>query len=320
MEEEKKAILSVSFGTGCGETGERAIGAIERELKEKFPGWEVRRAFTGSAVIRVLRERDGIVAETPKQALERLAGEGYRTVVIQPTYVIGGMEYEKLLGDVEPYRGVFGTLVCGRPLLDSVRDCREVAAVLGRELSSCRKPENRIVLIGHGTEHAGNAAYEELRRACREEGLDDFLVGTVKAACGSESDIEAEMGMKAVVLVPLLVTAGSHAARDIAGTGENSWRTRFEKRGFRTVCVMRGLGEYEGIRRIYVRHASEALAAARDEGNGKPEASGSRGSGKPEASGSGEGGKPEASGSVGSGKPEASGSGESMRLEELGDR
>lgn len=263
MREEKKAVLAVSFGTGYGETREKTIGAIETELGEKFPGWEICRAFTSGAVIRMLRERDGILVENPAQAFRRLAAGGYRTVVIQPTYVIAGLEYEQLLIEAEKHRESFETLVCGKPLLGSARDCREAAAALGRELTSYRKPGTRIVLIGHGTEHAGNAAYGELDRACREEGLDDFLVSTVDGAreCARKMG-DADMGVRNVVLVPFLVTVGGHAVTDIAGTGENSWRTLFERRGLQTTCVMRGLGEYEEIRRIYARHAGEALEAA----------------------------------------------------------
>ncbi len=254
----RQAILAVSFGTSYRETRERTIGAIERDIREAFPDWEVRRAFTSPTIIRVMRERDGIEVDNVEEALIRLWEDGFRQVAVQPTLVIRGFEYDRLLETVERFAPRFDRLVCGRPLLDSEEDFQVCAQVLAEEFAPLRSRETSLVFMGHGTEHAANAAYEKFQETCREQGLGDLLIGTVESAPDLRDMVQAvrDRDTTRVVLAPLMVVAGDHAANDMAGDEEYSWKSRFLQAGYEVDCVMRGLGEYQGIRRLYVSHAA----------------------------------------------------------------
>lgn len=256
----KDAVLAVSFGTSYRETREKAIGAIEQEIRDAFPGFEFRRAYTSPTICRILRERDGIEIDNVQEALERLAKDGYERVVVQTTHVICGFEYDRMKETVDSYRDRFAELACGRPLLDMDQDYRDVALVLGEELAEFRKPGTDIVLMGHGTEHAANASYFKLQQALTGAGLEDFLVGTVEASPTLDNMVKRvrERGAGHVVLTPFMVAAGDHAYKDMAGDNEESWKNKFLRDGYQVECVMRGLGEYASIRKIYAEHARRA--------------------------------------------------------------
>lgn len=278
----KKAILVISFGTSYHETRTKNIEAIERDIREAFPDHEFRRAFTSPTIIKIMRERDGLPAEHVEQALERLCSEGFTEVVAQPTHVIRGFEYDRVMEVIRKFQGRFEALVCGEPLLTDMEDYRELVRILGREFAQYRGAKTDIVLMGHGTEHVANFSYERLQRAFLDVGLDDFLVGTVEASPTLQNMVKLveERGSERVVLAPLMVVAGDHASNDMAGDGEDSWRSRFAAMGYQVECVMKGMGEYADIRRLYVRHAQDAARKAeemdRQDAARKPEAMGRR--------------------------------------------
>lgn len=259
----RKAILVVSFGTSYRETRERTIEAIERDIREAFPDFEFRRAYTSPTIRRILKERDGIVIDSVEEALELLAAEGYQDVAVQTTHVISGFEYDRMMAAVGSYGEYFRKVSCGRPLLTSKQDYRDVVLALGEELSAFRRPGTDIVLMGHGTEHAANEAYGRLQQEFAEAGLEDFLVGTVEASPTLENMVRLveSRGAEHVVLAPFMVVAGNHACNDMAGDDEDSWKSKFLRDGYQAECVMKGLGEYASIRRIYVEHAGCAVGA-----------------------------------------------------------
>ncbi|MCD8083193.1 MAG: precorrin-2 C(20)-methyltransferase [Clostridiales bacterium] len=260
MTEEKKAVLTVSFGTGCREAGERTIGAVEREIREQFAGCEFCRAWTSRTIGRMLKERDGTDVEQVDEALERLLADGYRSVTVPVTFVIRGREYDRLMQTVRSYQGRFDRLVCGEPLLTDGRDFREVVAVMEKELAPYRREDTVIVLMGHGTEHVANFSYERLQQAFHDCSLTDFVVGTVEESPTKQNMLRLVEEKKPwrVVLAPFLLTAGEHVRHDIAGAQPDSWKSRFLAAGYQVECVTKGLGEYAGIREIYARHAREA--------------------------------------------------------------
>ncbi len=260
--ERKKAVLVVSFGTSYRETREKTLDATEREICAAFPGYEFRRAYTSPTIRRILRARDGILVDDPAGALERLAQEGFREVVVQTLHVIRGFEYDGLRAVVAQYRGRFDVLACGEPLLAEEADYREAVQVMGAALAPFRRAGRSIVLMGHGTEHAANESYARLQRAFDEAGFDDVLVGTVEASPTLDNMLELVRTQQcgSVVLTPFMMVAGDHACNDMAGDGEDSWKSKFLRGGCQVECVMKGLGEYEGIRRMYVRHAKTAAA------------------------------------------------------------
>lgn len=261
---EKKAILVISFGTSYRETREKNIEAVEQEIREAFPGYEFRRAFTSPTIIRIMRERDGILADDVEQALERLLQDGFTEVVAQPTHVIRGFEYDRVAAVIRDFKGRFKSLVCGEPLLTSLEDYREVARILGEEFADCRAQKTDIMLMGHGTEHVANFSYERLQQVFRESGMEDFLVGTVEASPTLSNMVKLveERRSNHVVLAPLMLVAGDHAINDMAGEDKDSWKSRFIQKGYQVTCRMKGLGEYSGIRELYVRHAKDAVENA----------------------------------------------------------
>lgn len=258
--QKKQAVLAVSFGTSHEETRKKTLDVIEQEIREAFGEYEFFRAYTSPTIIRILRERDQIIATGVQETLERLLLDGYEKVLVQPTHVIRGFEYDRIKEILERYRGRFDRLMWGEPLLAEERDYREVVQILGQELDRYRGSGTELVLLGHGTEHAANISYEKLQQTFFDYDFRDISIGTVEASMTLEN-MAARMEKRQsqrVVLVPFLVVAGEHVCRDMAGEGADSWKSRFLEKGYEVDCVMKGLGEYAGIRRMYVRHAKEA--------------------------------------------------------------
>lgn len=256
----KRAVLGVSFGTSHRATRERTLDVMERELGEAYPEREFRRAYTSPTIRRILRERDGIAVDSVEESLKRLLADGYEDVLVQTTHVIPGFEYEGMRETVDGFRGQFSRICCGEPLLSSEEDYRSAARILGRAWADRRQEGTDIVLMGHGTEHAANAAYLRLQQALFAEGLPDFLVGTVEASPTLEHMMELakDRSARRVVLAPFLVVAGEHAVHDMAGDQADSWKSRCLRAGYQVECVMRGLGEYPEIRAMYLEHARRA--------------------------------------------------------------
>lgn len=256
----KKALLAVSFGTSYNENREKTIGAVERELMYAFPEYDVKRAFTSGMIIRKLRERDGLVINDVKQAVNQILRDGYEELLIQPSYVMSGIEYTEMLREAKKFGNSFSAFAVGLPLLGGDEDYDQVVKVMVGETSAYADPETAFVLMGHGTEHSVNEVYRRLSRRFVSTGHSDYLVGTVEEPIELEEVKERlkELNVKKVVLLPLMIVAGDHAHNDMAGEGEGSWMREFEKEGYTVVCLIRGLGEYEGIRRLFVRHAVRA--------------------------------------------------------------
>lgn len=257
----KQAILAVSFGTSHHDTMEKTIAAIEGDLATAFPDRVLRRAFTSGMILRHLARRDGITIDNTGEALERLWAEGCRDVLVQPTHIINGDEYEKLLAQAAPFGGKFERLTFGAPLLTSLEDYQETARVLLEALPP--KAEDAAILwMGHGTGHFANAAYPQLEYLLADMGREDVIIGTVEGYPGLPETLRRlarRPGVKTVHLHPLMIVAGDHAKNDMAGDEADSWRVQLEGMGYAVTCTVKGMGEYPGIRAIFVRHAREAL-------------------------------------------------------------
>jgi sirohydrochlorin cobaltochelatase len=257
----KKAIVVASFGTSHRETGEKNIGAIEGDIGRAFPDREVRRAYTSAMVIARLASRDGIRIDTVPQALDRLVADGFDDVCVQPTHVVPGEEYEKLLGLCQSRRGLFTRLAVGAPLLSSDDDLQKVAAALSMAYGDL-DGDTALVLLGHGAAHPSNAAYTMLERAFWGMGQTQVFVGTVEA----QPDADAVLGrlqktaFQKVLLAPLMVVAGDHAQNDMAGEAGDSWKSMLESAGYAVVVRMQGMGEFPALRAVYLEHAARAVA------------------------------------------------------------
>jgi sirohydrochlorin cobaltochelatase len=258
----KDVILAVSFGTSYKDSREKTIGAIERHLAAAFPQWEVRRAFTSKKIISTLKERDSLIIDNVGEALERAYADGVRRLVVQPTHMMGGFEYTRLMAELEKYKGRFPCLEAGLPLLSGESDLEAVANAVANAFSACESEGRAIVLMGHGTEAAANHVYEKFQKKLEEMGHHDYYIGTVEARPSLE-DIAVRLKKagiyKRVLLAPFMVVAGDHAVNDMAGEEETSWKSVLTKEGYEVECLLKGLGEKKEIQAIYAEHARAAV-------------------------------------------------------------
>ena len=257
----RKAILAVSFGTSYRDTLEITIGAIEDTLRTAFPDYEVRRAFTSRVILHKLRQRDGLLIDDVPQALERLIADGFKTLVIQPTHIMNGSEYNEILELVRPYASRFETLRIAAPLLTSTQDYQDLVRILAAEFSL--SDDTALVLMGHGTEHSADTAYAALAYHFLEGGHPRILVGTVEGYPALQDVIRhlEALHVHRILLTPLMVVAGDHANNDMAGSHPDSWKSVLESKGYAVDCILKGLGEYASIRQLYVSHTRDAIDA-----------------------------------------------------------
>lgn len=254
-----KAILVVSFGTSYEETRKKSIEAIEREIGETFPEYRVYRAWTSQMIIRKLRERDGYEVDTVSQAMERMLEDGVRELIVQPTHVVNGVENDRMKEDVARYANRLETVSFGAPLLTSDLDYERLVTCLKKEFSELPE-DTALVWMGHGTSHYVNSAYAALDYRFKDMGCGRMYVGTVEAYPELESVMDG-LGRghcRKVLLSPLMMVAGDHAHNDMAD-GEDSWKGRLEAEGYEVTCLLKGLGEYAGVREILVDHIRQAV-------------------------------------------------------------
>ena len=256
-----QAIMVVSFGTSYNDSREITIGAIEGAIQEAFPEYDVRRAFTSQIIIDKLEERDGLDIDNVTEALDRAIEDGVKTLVIQPTHLMDGYEYNDVVDEVAEYADQFEKVVIAAPLLTSEEDFKNVAAAITEATAEYDDGETAICFMGHGTEAESNQVYAKLQDVLTEEGYENYFVGTVEAT-PSLDDVLAAVGegnYKKAVLEPLMVVAGDHANNDMAGDEEDSWKTAFEGAGYEVECLIKGLGQIESIQQMYVEHTQAAI-------------------------------------------------------------
>lgn len=260
--EQKPVILAVSFGTSYNDNRDLSIGAVEAALAEAYPEYEVRRAFTAQIVIDILEERDGLEIDNVEEAMERLVADGVKEVVVQPTHVMNGFEYDDIVKEVGGYAEKFDSLKIGTGLLTDDADYEELVRILAEETAAYNTGKTAVVFMGHGTHHEANATYTTLQEAMDAAGMTNYFVGTVEGAPLVE-DILAKVDAgeyDKVVLLPLMIVAGDHANNDMAGDEEGSWKDVFTKAGYEVECVLTGLGQYEGVQQMIVAHTGETIA------------------------------------------------------------
>lgn len=253
-----KAILAVSYGTVSAAALEKSVVPLENTFAAAYPDYTVRRAFTGQR-IRAIMKAAGTPADSPSEALERLAAEGFDEVIVQPSHVTAGTEYERLCTEAAAFDGRFAKLKIGAPLLHDRSDIETVCRFL---YGTYRRERWLTVLVGHGAERGSERLYDGFREVCRELGYGDLFTAALEGSPALDDILPAlsASGKKNITLVPLLFTAGVHAVRDIAGDAPESRKSRLEAEGFTVRTVVRGLGEYEDIRNLYVSHIAAALA------------------------------------------------------------
>lgn len=256
----KKAILVVSFGTSYNDTRGATIGATEKAIANAYPDYEIRRAFTSQIIINKLLQRDGLAIDNVTQAMERLVADGVGTLIVQPTHIMNGNEYDDTVAEVAPFVDRFNTLLWGAPLLSATEDYTKLVEIVTAEYAPAK--DTALVLMGHGTHHFANAAYAALDYHFKANGHANVFVGAVEGYPEVETVLEMVKGgdYGKVTMAPLMIVAGDHAVNDMAGDDEDSWKTIFEAAGYKVECVLRGLGEYPEIHQMYVDHIAAALA------------------------------------------------------------
>jgi len=260
-EEMKPVILAVSFGSSYNETREATIDATEAALQTAYPEYEVRRAFTSQIVIDILEEREKMEIDNVTEAMDRLVADGVKNVVVQPTHVIPGFEYDDVMKEISGYADKFDSMLVGTPLLTSDKDYDTMVAVLKEETAAYNTDGTAVVFMGHGTHHEANESYTRIEKRLHAAGLTNYFVGTVEGApLVDEVLAKVDAGdYSKVVLLPLMIVAGDHANNDMAGDEEDSWKTVFTNAGYEVECVLHGLGQYEGIQQMVIDHAGAAM-------------------------------------------------------------
>lgn len=244
------ALLMVHFGTTYDETRAKTIDAINEKAVKAFPQLKVREAYTSRIVMKHLAQR-GIRKDTPVDALLKLRSEGIKTVKIQPSYIIDGIEMDRLRQDVEQVRPFFDSIWVSTPLLYSVEDAEKVCNILVNRHSADSKKREHVLFIGHGTEGPATALYSQLDYMLRANGHSNYHVATIEGyptQATALAQIKAMKGKK-VTLVPLLFVAGDHANNDISV----EWKEAFEKEGLTVDVRLEGLGEVPEIQEMYIR-------------------------------------------------------------------
>ena len=257
--ETKKAILAVSFGTSHNDTRKVTIDAIERDMQEAFSDYMLYRAWTSKMIIKKLKNRDNVHVFTVREAMEQMKKDGITDVLIQPTHVINGIENDLMKEDALAYRDDFHSITFGDPLLTSAEDNLAVIQAIADEFSDLAQ-DQVLVLMGHGTTHYANSIYAALDYTFKDKGYKNIFLGTVEAYPSMESLMRMvkEYNPSKVVLAPFMIVAGDHAKNDMAGDDPESWYSQFKAAGFQVEPVVKGLGEYPGIRSLLVDHLKVA--------------------------------------------------------------
>ena len=278
-------ILVVSFGTSFNDSRVADIRSIEDALQAAFPDWAVRRAFTAQIIINHIQARDGERIDNMEQALDRAVANGVKNLVLQPTHLMHGAEYDEMMDTLEQYRDRFETVAVAEPLLGEVgndatvinADKEAVAQALVAEAVKAAGYDSReaaeaegvaFVLLGHGTAHVAKVSYSQMQNQMEKLNYNNVFIGTVEGepeetACEAVIESVQAAGYRTVILRPLMVVAGDHANNDMAGEDEDSWQSQFIAAGcFDAVTAqIAGLGSIEAVQQLYIAHTQAAIEA-----------------------------------------------------------
>ena len=276
-------LLVVSFGTSFNDSRAQDIKGIEDKLQEAYPDWSVRRAFTAQIIINHVEARDDEVIDNMQQALDRAVANGVKNLVVQPTHLMHGAEYDEMTEAIDGYKDKFESVAIAEPMLGEVGDdatvinddkkavaqaiTDEACKIAGYDsMEAAAEDGTAFVFMGHGTSHTANVTNDQMQTQMYDIGFTNAFIGTVE---GEPEDTECQAviakvkdaGFKKVVLRPLMVVAGDHANNDMAGDDEDSWKSQFEASGaFDSIdCQIEGLGRIEAVEDLYVEHTKAAI-------------------------------------------------------------
>ncbi len=276
-------LLVVSFGTSFNDSRVADIKGIEDALQEANPDWSVRRAFTAQIIINHIQARDGEKIDNMTQALDRAVANGVKNLVVQPTHLMHGAEYDEMCEALEQYKDKFESVAIAEPMLgevgsdatvinadkEAVAKAITAAAVADsgfESVDAAKEAGTAFVFMGHGTAHVAKVTYSQMQAQMQQLGYENVFIGTVEGepeetSCEAVIEAVKAAGYTNVVLRPLMVVAGDHANNDMAGSEDDSWKTMFEAAGFTVDCQIAGLGEIADVQALYVAHTKAAIDA-----------------------------------------------------------
>ena len=270
-------LLVVSFGTSFNDSRVADIKGIEDALQEANPDWSVRRAFTAQIIINHIQARDGEKIDNMTQALDRAVANGVKNLVVQPTHLMHGAEYDEMCEAIEAYRSIaepmLGEVGSDATVInadkEAVAKAITAAAVADagfESLDAAKDAGTAFVFMGHGTAHVAKVTYSQMSTQMQTLGYENVFIGTVEGepeetSCEAVIEAVKAAGYTNVVLRPLMVVAGDHANNDMAGSEDDSWKTMFEAAGFTVDCQIAGLGEIADVQALYVAHTKAAIDA-----------------------------------------------------------
>lgn len=256
----KKALLVVSFGTSFSESRKVTLDATEEIISQAYPGYDKFRAFTSQIIIDVYKDRDNLEILNIREAIESIYKKGYGEVLVVPTLVINGEEYDEIIQGIEPFKDLFAKLIISKPLLTSPSDYERVAKAIIDELPQL-DDKTAVVLMGHGTPHDANSAYPAFDYVFKHMGFDNIYVGTVEGfpSFDNVADDIKKKDYETILLQPLMMVAGDHANNDMAGDEADSWKVLFTSMGYNVKTILKGMGELTTIQNLFVEHSTEAV-------------------------------------------------------------
>ena len=276
-------LLVVSFGTSFNDSRVADIKGIEDALQEANPDWSVRRAFTAQIIINHIQARDGEKIDNMTQALDRAVANGVKNLVVQPTHLMHGAEYDEMCEALEQYKDKFESVAIAEPMLgevgsdatvinadkEAVAKAITAAAVADsgfESVDAAKEAGTAFVFMGHGTAHVAKVTYSQMQAQMQQLGYENVFIGTVEGepeetSCEAVIEAVKAAGYTNVILRPLMVVAGDHANNDMAGSEDDSWKTMFEAAGFTVDCQIAGLGEIADVQALYVAHTKAAIDA-----------------------------------------------------------
>lgn len=255
----KRAILLVSFGSSYRAMREKTLDCLEKEIASTYPSCKVYTAFTSTRILETIKVAGEKQVNSVEGALQAMMEEGIEHVYIQPTFIIKGLQYQEMVEQVGCYSNAFHQVRIGNPLLTTIQDYKKVIATF---TSTHHFPADEgVVCMGHGSEEAMSVSFAALDYMFKEEGYDQYYVATIKSY-PSITQVVKQLKKKAyrkIHLYPFMLIAGYHAQMDMTGKAEKAWKTLLEKEGYEVESQLIGLGEYEGIRQLYIAHIAEMM-------------------------------------------------------------
>ncbi len=264
MKSKNKGILVVSFGTTHKDTREKTIDAIEAAIRNEFADYRVYRAYTSNIVMRIIEKQEKIYILNVEEAILQMLEDGIEEIIIQPTHVIEGIEYEKIVKTSLKYKDKFKKFVISSPLLSQSMDYEKASDLIIDEFKKAEIIDNTkhaFILMGHGSEHSANKSYTVLQNEVNKRGYKNIFIGTVEGEPNIEDIIKImeDHSYDTVTLIPFMIVAGDHAKNDMIGDDEDSWKSLLEKEGYEVNYILKGLGEIKEIQNMFIQRIKDNI-------------------------------------------------------------